>query len=158
MKSNHILSLVNYLEEKIRLLGDYKKVTEKMVDSNLEVITELIAQRQLIILEVDKITNQIFEIVEIQPKDSQLALKEILSFRKNNCGIKFAEIKNKAEILEKTLVEISYKEKDVALKMEALKEELEEEMLKSNKGKQIIDYCNSFATFNMNGNSFNAVT
>ena len=158
MKLNNISLIGNYLEEKISLLGDYEKITEKMVDSNLEVITELIAQRQLLIPEVDKITNEILEIVAIQPKDIQFALREILSFKKTNCDDKFAEIKNKAQLLEKTLIEISYKEKDVALRMEALKQELEEEMLKSNKGKQIIDYCNSFATFNSNGNNFNAIT
>jgi len=158
MKLKDISTLGDNLTEKIGLLVKYQNITEKMTDSDLDEIAKLIAERQLIIPEVDEKTAEILKIVEKQPKDVQLILKDLLSFKKNNCDEKFIEIKNKANVLEETLISISHKEKKVVIRMDFLKKSLEEEMLKSNKSKQVIDYCNAFSAFEFNGNNFNSTT
>lgn len=158
MKSKYIAEIRNNLENKIKLLNEYEQITAKMVDADLEKITELIAQRQLLIKDIDKITSEINEIVDNQHKGLKTCLTEILSFEKIECDDALEGIKVLAEKLESILIEISHKEKDVVLRMDDLKKALELEMLQSNKGKQVMDYCNSFASFNFNGNKFNSIS
>ena len=59
-------------------------------------------------------------------------------------------------MLEKVLVEISEKEKAAKQKMDEMRLLLSEQMTKSNKSKQVIDYCNSFATVNKSGSNLNS--
>ncbi len=158
MEMSYISKLVGILDEKILLLEKYDEITDRMSGSELDALAELIAERQLIIPKVDRKSAEIQEIVSNQLESVQTVLKEILSFKKINCNAIYNDLQNKAEALEKTLISISYKEKSVVTRFDTLKKNLEEEMLKSNKSRQVIDYCNAFTVVDFNGNSFNSVT
>lgn len=158
MEMSYISKLVGILDEKILLLEKYNEITDRMSGSELDTLAELIAERQLIIPKVDGKSAEIQEIVSNQSESVQKLLKEILSFKKINCKEPYTDLQTKAEELEKTLISISYKEKSVVTRFDILKKNLEEEMLKSNKSRQVIDYCNAFTVVNFNGNNFNSVT
>lgn len=158
MELKHITKLENSLVDKIELLEAYQRITEEMAASNLDETAELIAQRQLLIFDIDSKTDEIKNIVENEQKDTQLVLRSILAFKETKIDDTLLNVKQLAKKLESTLIAISHKEKDVVIQMEAIKKKLEEEMLNSNKVKQVVNYCNSFASFSQNGNNFNSLT
>ncbi len=156
MKTDYLSMIESCLDEKIEFLNKYKDITDSILNAEFETLSELIAQRQLIIKEVDKRTAKIKKAVLEQDAADGRVLEGILSFKSVEGGEKFSEISSKAHMLEKVLVEISEKEKAAKQKMDEMRLLLSEQMTKSNKSKQVIDYCNSFATVNKSGSNLNS--
>ena len=158
MKSDYISVIIKSLDKKIQSLTGYKEITEKIIESDFESLANYIAQRQLIVVEVDKITLEIKGVILEQPNDVQNVLTQIIAFKKIIYNEKYKALIEKATELESLLISISEREKLARIQMEQIKKELENEMMKSNKSRQIIDYCNSFASINSKGNNLNSLT
>ena len=158
MSSNFISVITKYMDQKITLLQKFKKITEKMIESDFESLAKLIAERQLIINDIDNKTERINKVISEQPADVAGILEQLVKFQKIECIDEYLPVKIKASELEALLIDISADEKEVRINMDELKNNLEEDMLKSNKSRKVIDYCNSFATFSSNGNNFNSLS
>lgn len=158
MNANDFTLINGRLKEKIKLLNQYEELTKTMSESDLEKITEQIAQRQVLIQQIDNASADIKDIVKKQTKKEQKILSDIISFKSNDANNEFNQIYHASKEIEQLLIKIATEEKDVELTIENIKQNLEDEMLKSNKGKQVIDYFNAFAAYNIKGKKFDSLT
>lgn len=158
MKSDYISAIIKSLDHKIMHLKRFEEITEKIIKSDFEDLAEHIAQRQLVIADVDKHTLKIKKLIAEQPDEVQITINKILSFTKTNQGERYEALQEKASELENVLVEISEKEKFARNRMDELKKELDSEMQKSSKSRQVIDYVNNFTVVTSNGKTFDSIT
>ena len=158
MKSDYISVIIKSLDHKMQYLKRFEEITEKIIESDFEELAEYIAQRQLVIADVDKHTLKIRKVIAEQPEEVQIALNKILSFNKINQGESYKVLQGKAIELENVLIEISEKEKLARIRMDELKKELDSEMQKSSKSRQVIDYVNNFSVVSSNGKTFDSIT
>ncbi len=158
MKFNDSAFIVKGLNEKIKLLNEYEAITQRMVDTDLDEITNLIALRQIIIQKIDSIMSDINEVISRQSKKEQAILNDILSHKEADNKNEYKLIQEAMSEVERILVRISSEEQGVVNTMEKIKLELEDEMLKSNKGKQVLDYFSSFASYNIKGRKLDSIT
>lgn len=157
MNKKHITALESFLESKIDQLTIYREITKKMASSDLDEISELIAQRQMIINTVDGFSNEIKNIINIQDNTDKQLLASCFAFKKPTLPTELGVIYIKINKLEEILIGISKDERKATMQIENIQDELADEMQKSNKSKQVIDYCNSFQSNNIGG-SFNSST
>lgn len=158
MNSNFISVIVKQMDQKIALLQKFKEITEKIAESDFETLTKLIAERQLVINDIDKRTEKIKKVISERSSEEADILEQLVKFQKIECVEEYIPVKEKAGEIEALLIEISEHEKDVRVKMDDIKKNLAEDMLKSNKSRKVIDYCNSLATFSSNGTNFNSLS
>ena len=154
----YISSITKYIDQKIVLLNKFRKITSKIADSDFDSLAGLIAERQVVINDIDNKTEMIKKIIAEQAGEVSVILNKLIRFEKVDCSNEYKPVAEKSAELEKLLIQISEEEKAVRLKMENVKKDLEEDMLKSNKSKKVLDYFNSFVGNASSGNTFNSVT
>ncbi len=154
----NISSIAQYIDQKIVLLYKFREITSKIADSDFDSLAGLIAERQVIINDIDNKTEKIRKIIAEQSDEVSRILSKLIRFEKIECSNEYKPIQEKSAELEKLLIQISEEEKAVYLKMENVKKDLEEDMLKSNKSKKVLNYFNSFVGNASSGNTFNSVT
>ncbi len=151
MSNNYIKNLVEETKEKLNLLVEYRNITNSMIDKDFETFTMLIAERQVLIHKIDKHTLSIKEIVYTQDNDVKPILQQILKFKNVRCDDSLIEFKKTTLKIEKVLIEISGLEIKLKSHLDSMKKELDSKMLTSQKSKQIIEYCDSFARNHSSG-------
>ena len=154
----YISSITKYIDQKIVLLNKFRKITSKIADSDFDSLAGLIAERQVVINDIDNKTEMIKKIIAEQAGEVSVILNKLIRFEKVDCSNEYKPVAEKSAELEKLLIQISEEEKAVRLRMENVKKDLEEDMLKSNKSKKVLDYFNSFVGNASSGNTFNSVT
>ncbi len=154
----NISSIAQYIDQKIVLLNKFREITSKIADSDFDSLAGLIAERQVIINDIDNKTEKIRKIIAEQSDEISGMLSKLIRFEKVECSNEYKPVQEKSAELEKLLIQISEEEKAIYLKMENVKKDLEEDMLKSNKSKKVLNYFNSFVGNASSGNTFNSVT
>lgn len=154
----YISSITKYIDQKIVLLNKFREITSKIADSDFDSLAGLIAERQVVINDIDNKTEMIKKIIAEQTDEVSGILSKLIRFEKVDCANEYRPVAEKSAELEKILIQISEEEKAVRQKMENVKKDLEEDMLKSNKSKKVLNYFNSFVGNASSGNTFNSVT
>ena len=154
----YISSIVKYIDQKIVLLNKFREITSKIADSDFDSLAGLIAERQVVINDIDNKTEIIKNIISEQTDEVSGILSKLIRFEKVECSNEYKPVQEKSTELENLLIQISEEEKAIHLKMENVKKGLEEDMLKSNKSRKVLDYFNSFVGNASSGNTFNSVT
>ena len=154
----YISSITKYIDQKIVLLNKFREITSKIADSDFDSLAGLIAERQVVINDIDNKTEMIKKIIAEQTDEVSGILSQLIRFEKTECASEYKPVAEKSAELEKILIQISEEEKAVHQKMENVKKGLEEDMLKSNKSRKVLNYFNSFVGNASSGNTFNSVT
>ncbi len=154
----YISSITKYIDQKIVLLNKFREITSKIADSDFDSLAGLIAERQVVINDIDNKTENIKKIIAEQTDEVSGILSQLIRFEKTECSNEYKPVAEKSAELVKILIQISEEEKAVHQKMENVKKGLEEDMLKSNKSRKVLNYFNSFVGSASSGNTFNSVT
>ena len=158
MSINCISTIIKYIDQKIVLLNKFREITSKITGSDFDSLAGFIAERQVVINDIDNKTEKIKKVIAEQTDDIAGIINQLIRFEKIECSQEFIPLKKKSEELENLLIQISEEEKSVLEKMENLKKELEIDMLKSNKSRKVLDYCNSFIGVASSGKTFDSLT
>lgn len=158
MDMKYIDETIADIDKKILKLNEFKKITKKIPYAEFEKIAELIAERQILINEIDIISDSIKQRIQSQTDDVKEIMNSIISFKEVKADKSFDALKNRVKELENLLISISADEKMASDYMHTIKKKLEEEMQKSNQSKKIIDYFKNNTPLNNNGSKFNSLS
>lgn len=157
MNIKHQKKLVDLLDKKIELLTSYKQISNEIIDSDIEKISEKFAQRQLLISEIDEVSSQIKKIVSKQQQDIKDVLNSILTYKENNPVIEYKEIYDKAVEIKKILMLISHCEAKIKNHIEEIKLEMKKSMKKNIDKKKVVDYYNTVTKKVIHGTNFDTL-
>lgn len=149
--------LIGLMDRKIELLSLYNVASEEIVNSDIEKIAEKFAQRQVLINQIDEISNQIKILVDKQDNEVKVALNDILTYKENNPDVDFKEIYQRAVKCKNILMLVSRCEMKIKTHIQDLKSEMDQAMKKSMSNKKIVDYYNTVTKKVIHGTNFNTL-
>lgn len=157
MKKETIKKVEKELRYKIKHFQSFEKLTELLCGTDFDSLAELIAKRQVEISKIDKSTAALNAVIESLSSDESELIRDIINLKNINPSQELIM----TSVLSKELAQLldTVAQKDVLAKnrIDAIKDELTEQMHKSTKNKQVLDYFNSFANVSNNGSSFDSV-
>ncbi len=158
MKKDSVNQLEKCIANKVKHFGYFSKLTDKICKTDFDGLAELIAKRQVEISVIDDLTDEINSIVKAMPSKQQYNIYSILDYTYEVDNSNLVTLVNHVKELEKILMIVTQKEVFAKQRMDALKDDLENQMGQMTKNKQTIDYVNSFTTINNNGSNFDSLT
>lgn len=157
MKKEVLRTIEKMLASKIKHFEQFEKLTEMLCGTDFDGLAELIAKRQVEISEIDKCSDSIQSAIESVSSDEQKTIKSIMTLHNQKPSKEFSRLSQLSSQLAGLLDTVAQKDVLAKNRIDAIKDELSAEMLKSGKNRQVLDYFNSFATMSNNGSSFNSV-
>ncbi len=157
MKIKDEEKLLSLLDEKLEKLAQYKKITEAVVDRNIEDMAQLIADRQMLIKDIEKINDEIRQNVDKQKTELGSALKSILGYEHTVSNNMYKKVSERADALENMLISISAGEKEIKIHIDNIKREMVNDIKKSVNSKKIIDFYNTAVGKQFSGTTFNTL-
>lgn len=153
----HGLKLIGLMDKKSELLSLYKSISNEIVGSDIETIADKCAKRQVLINQIDEISDQIKLLVSKQDKDVCNALNSILAYKDNSPDESLMQVYQSSIRIKNILIEISNSELQIKTYIEDLKLQMREVMKKSMDNKKIVDYYNTVTKNVLHGTNFNTL-
>ncbi len=147
-----------HLEEKMKKLNEFWRITRSMVNCNLEEMAEKIAKRQVVINVIIEIDREISRLISEESFEIRRELNEILTYKNEVCSEEFSAIFAKVREIYEVLLVLSEEEVKVKAHLEKIKAEVTETAKKTVENKKIVDFYNSANVGIKNGNKFNRAT
>lgn len=151
--------LYNFLSQKVELLAKYDDISERLLIDDMDKIEHLLDVRNGFLLEFNKITPLIDQLVARQPKTEQAGLRSMLKYE----GLDEADDKDLSEIkrilieMKKYIDAINEKTKETTLRFDKYRHELLEGMQKLRKSKEVINFVGATSNTQLfRGKTFDA--
>lgn len=155
---NHEKKLISLLDKKIELLLAYKSISDEIVISNIDIIADKFAKRQVLINQIDDLSGQIKLFVSNQGSEESEVLNKILSYNSNSIPDQsLTQIYDRSLKMQDILVEISNCELQIKEHLDNLKNQMLGAMKKSMDNKKIIDYYNTVTKKVLHGTNFDTL-
>lgn len=144
MNQSDILQLEQIVDEKINLLGEYGRLTDRVAAADIDSAADILDQRQNIINEVDRLTEEAKAITKKQSEPYRIMLKGMLSFLSvPDCTADLLPLSEKIGKLKEHFITLSEKEKNASAHLAELRTSLLKDMERSNQDRKIMNFMNS---------------
>lgn len=146
MNQTDLSAIIDVTEGIIQLLSKYENLTDNMISADLEVIQQVLLDRQNIVNQVEALKKQRDNLVNKQPIQMQRLLNLIIRYE-NTDGERLHDellaLKRKADEMKMIWQRIVKKEDTVRNTVQADMDKIKASIENSNKDKKLINYMNS---------------
>lgn len=149
--------LLSLADKKIEQMEHFNDITSKIIYEDIDGVGELVENRQEIITALDGISAEMRQYVSEQSIERQMVINKVLQSEDiNNLTGELLELQGKIKIMTKLREEIKRNDKIAVDRLKKLRDEAYEELKKSVKNKQTINYYSPNSGGNLsNGNKLN---
>lgn len=149
--------LLRLADEKIEQMRHYNEITSRMIYEGVDGMGELIDRRQEIITAMDGISVEMRCYVNEQSIDRRETITKVLGSEEiSGLTDELIDLQNKIRTIKKLRDEINSKDKKARERIKKLRDEAYEELIRSAKSKQTINYISPNTQGNLtNGVKFN---
>lgn len=155
MKIRHEEKLFSALDSKIKLLGEYRNITEEMNGKDFDYLDKLISRRDEIIANIKKSDDYVLHNISKQAMNIKTDMMKIFKYDFTDDNTIYKGFISRQKTIENILNDIKVCERDVSLHIDQLKDKMVDDMKKNETNRKIIDYYNSAVGTSFNGGKFN---
>lgn len=133
--------LLNLVDRKLREMERYSEITNRMLYEDIDGVGELIEERQSIITVMDGISVDIKQFISDQSIEHQNKLNKLMKFEDvGELNGELLELQEKIKHIEEVRKKIVKEDEAAYDRMSKMRDEMRENLEKSAKGKQVINY------------------